>query len=35
VISLLPPVDQFAEGVRQLLDALAEILTPHSDSDGA
>jgi aspartate/methionine/tyrosine aminotransferase len=35
VISLLPQIDQFAQGVRQLLDALAEILTPHSDSDGA
>jgi aspartate/methionine/tyrosine aminotransferase len=33
-ISLLPPVDRFAEGARLLLDFLAEILMPHSGSDG-
>ncbi len=34
VISLLPPIEQFAEGVRLLLDSIAETLTPHSDSSG-
>ena len=34
VISLLPPVDVFADGARLLLGILAEILTSHSGSDG-
>ena len=34
VISLLPPVEHFSEGARLLLDAVAEILMPHSGSDG-
>jgi aspartate/methionine/tyrosine aminotransferase len=33
-ISLLPPVDQFADGIRLLLDFLAEGLMLHSGSDG-
>ena len=32
-ISLLPPVDQFADGIRLLLDFLAEGLMLHSGSD--
>jgi len=34
VISLLPPVEHFSEGARLLLDAVAEILMPHSGSGG-
>ena len=34
VISLLPPEEVFAEGVRRLLGSIAETLTPHSDSSG-
>jgi len=36
VISLLPPTDQFTEGVRLLLDGVGQTLTPpHSGSGGA
>jgi aspartate/methionine/tyrosine aminotransferase len=34
VISLLPLADRFAEGVRHLLDGIAEPFRRHSDSDG-
>ena len=34
VISLLPPEEPFAEGVRLLLGSIAEMLMPHSDSNG-
>ena len=34
VISLLPPADRFAEGVRHLLDGIAETLRRRSGSDG-
>jgi aspartate/methionine/tyrosine aminotransferase len=34
VISLLPPVERFADGVRTLLGFLAQTLMPHSGSDG-
>jgi alanine-synthesizing transaminase len=33
-ISLLPPAEVFADGVRLLLDTIANTVTPHSDGDG-